>query len=149
MKIEWNKVTWYSKLAAIAVGIGIFVLGIYIGSLYQKVNDAMEIAGQLQYEQPPIIEKKTVAIYAFDHVGNIKNVATGDVEADTWVLVYEEPGSPALAKELVFTTNSRCVFDVMPTFCNTARFEQGQRVRAMGREDGTGKIVIERLEVLR
>lgn len=32
MHIEWKKVTWYSQIAAIIVGIGIFALGFYIGT---------------------------------------------------------------------------------------------------------------------
>lgn len=32
MQIEWKKVTWYSQIAAIIVGVLIFALGFYIGS---------------------------------------------------------------------------------------------------------------------
>jgi hypothetical protein len=39
MKIEWNKVTWYSKIAAIVVGVGIFFLGFCIGAWSERVKD--------------------------------------------------------------------------------------------------------------
>jgi hypothetical protein len=39
MKIEWNKVTWYSKVAAIVVGVGIFFLGFYLGAWSERVKD--------------------------------------------------------------------------------------------------------------
>ncbi len=38
-KIEWNKVTWYSKLAALICGLLFFVSGIYIGMQYQQYRD--------------------------------------------------------------------------------------------------------------
>lgn len=39
MNIEWNKVTWYSKLAAIVIFIGIFpALTFYIGKQYGEVG---------------------------------------------------------------------------------------------------------------
>ena len=32
MKIEWNKVTWYSKLAAIIIFVAVFFLGFWLGT---------------------------------------------------------------------------------------------------------------------
>lgn len=32
MKIEWNKVTWYSKLAAVILFVGVFILGFLLGA---------------------------------------------------------------------------------------------------------------------
>jgi heme/copper-type cytochrome/quinol oxidase subunit 1 len=42
MTIEWNKVTWYSKLAAVILGVGIFVLGIYLGMTIEKARDELK-----------------------------------------------------------------------------------------------------------
>lgn len=39
MKIVWNKVTWYSKLAAVVVFLLVLILGIYIGRQYQQIVD--------------------------------------------------------------------------------------------------------------
>lgn len=36
MRIEWNKVTWYSKALAVVVFLAVFALAFYIGSEYQK-----------------------------------------------------------------------------------------------------------------
>ncbi len=36
MKIEWNKVTWYSKLAAVIVFVGAFVLAFWLGGVYRN-----------------------------------------------------------------------------------------------------------------
>ena len=39
MRIEWNKVTWYSKLVAIIVGLLILTLGFYLGIAYQEAQN--------------------------------------------------------------------------------------------------------------
>ncbi len=33
MNIEWNKVTWYSKLAAVIIFVATFWLGFYLGTM--------------------------------------------------------------------------------------------------------------------
>lgn len=149
MKIEWNKVTWYSKLAAVILGVGIFALGVYIGMMYQRGLDAIELAGQLTIERPTWEERKTESIYEFVQEGNIKNTSTGDIELDEWILAYERPGTSALTKSVIFTTQSRCVLNGLATFCDTSRLEQGQRVKVMGWEDELGAVIVERLEIVR
>lgn len=148
MKIQWNKVTWYSKLMAVILGIGIVLLGIYIGMMYQKGLDAIELAEQLTIKRQPLIQKKTESVYGFVQEGNIKNTATEDIELDEWTLIYEKPGAPALAKQLIVSTQSKCVFENTVTFCDTSKLEQGQRVKVMGHEDGAGNVIVERLEVV-
>lgn len=37
--IEWNKVTWYSKLVAVFVFLCVFALGILLGSAYEKTKN--------------------------------------------------------------------------------------------------------------
>ena len=39
MKIQWNKVTWYSKLIAVILFFCVFILGIYIGTQIQQLKD--------------------------------------------------------------------------------------------------------------
>ncbi len=34
MHIEWNRVTWYSTVTAVAVFVGVFFLGIYLGTQF-------------------------------------------------------------------------------------------------------------------
>jgi len=38
MKIEWRKVTWYSKLLAVVLFVGVFILGLYLGAAYNEVR---------------------------------------------------------------------------------------------------------------
>ena len=39
MKIEWNKVTWYSKLIAVIVFVATFFVGFYLGKETTKINN--------------------------------------------------------------------------------------------------------------
>ena len=48
MKIEWNKVTWYSKLLALALFVALPFIGFYYGMQYGKIVGAI---GQV----PPMI----------------------------------------------------------------------------------------------
>jgi hypothetical protein len=43
MKIRWNKVTWYSKLAAVIIFGLTFVLGLLLGMQYQFEADHMPV----------------------------------------------------------------------------------------------------------
>ena len=38
MRIEWNKVTWYSKLAAVIIFVATFFAGFYLGSQYGRIR---------------------------------------------------------------------------------------------------------------
>jgi hypothetical protein len=38
MSIEWNRVTWYSKLAAVAIYAGTFALAFYLGRMYEAAQ---------------------------------------------------------------------------------------------------------------
>ena len=40
MRIEWNKVTWYSKLAAVIIFAATFFLGFYLGRQYERIRAA-------------------------------------------------------------------------------------------------------------
>lgn len=35
MKIQWNKVTWYSKLAAVIIYVCTFALAFWLGRMYE------------------------------------------------------------------------------------------------------------------
>ena len=37
MKLQWNKVTWYSKLIAVLVFLGVFVWAFYLGRQYEEI----------------------------------------------------------------------------------------------------------------
>lgn len=51
MNIEWNKVTWYSKLTAVMVFGGALFLGFYLGIEYQKNRISSENLPPIDIEQ--------------------------------------------------------------------------------------------------
>lgn len=38
MKIEWNKVTWYSKLIAVILYVSTFAFAFWLGVSYEKAH---------------------------------------------------------------------------------------------------------------
>jgi hypothetical protein len=42
MKIQWNKVTWYSKLIAVILFVGVFFLGLWLGNSYPRTVNVSE-----------------------------------------------------------------------------------------------------------
>jgi membrane-bound inhibitor of C-type lysozyme len=57
---EWNKVTWYSKIAAVVLFVATFYLGFYIGSL---VTSADEAATQVSDVTPPGMDIINAALF--------------------------------------------------------------------------------------
>ncbi|MDD4358313.1 MAG: MliC family protein [Candidatus Pacebacteria bacterium] len=43
MKIEWTKVTWYSKILAIVIYVGIFFLAFYLGAKWGEANAILSL----------------------------------------------------------------------------------------------------------
>jgi hypothetical protein len=56
MKIELKKVTWYSQILALALGIGIFFAGFYIGA---NKNSSVDISPMMDWSQ----DNKPVSFY--------------------------------------------------------------------------------------
>ena len=48
MPIIWNKVTWYSKLLALVLLIGVFYLGYFLGQLSVRIIDPEKAAGNIK-----------------------------------------------------------------------------------------------------
>ena len=45
MRIEWNRVTWYSKLAAVIVFLATFAVAFWLGRAYE-VTQLLPITGK-------------------------------------------------------------------------------------------------------
>ncbi len=45
MKIEWNRVTWYSKLAAVAVFLATFYIAFSLGVFYEQIHAESTLNG--------------------------------------------------------------------------------------------------------
>ncbi len=66
----------------------------------------------------------------FSEIGNIVN------RDGSWVLVYEEPGSPALTLSLAFDGLSMCTDEREDNSCLPAYWENGDRVEVNGVKEG-------------
>lgn len=67
MTITWNKVTWYSQVAAIALALIIWGVGFAVGVQYGERHAAAEFSSPIQ-GGPPVINDVTYAC------GDAKNV---------------------------------------------------------------------------
>lgn len=45
-KIEWNKVTWYSQVTAVILGVSIFMLGIFLGFRWGQESRELQVSEQ-------------------------------------------------------------------------------------------------------
>lgn len=66
MTVEWNTITWYSRLAAIVFFVGILpVLNFYIGVQYQQTTAALERSAEAQLDMHicPTLPLKSMSVY--------------------------------------------------------------------------------------
>lgn len=58
------------------------------------------------------------------------------LKPDTWYLIYEQPGAPALNAELSFNNNSECLFGKMKMDCTKLQLRNGSRSEVIGTKAG-------------
>ncbi|MFA5188040.1 MAG: hypothetical protein WC460_01615 [Patescibacteria group bacterium] len=84
--------------------------------------------------------------FNFFATGNMVKNNPG-LKPDTWYLVYEEPGAPALTMELKFDQNSKCNVENTQVLCasiNSADFfQQGEQVTVKGTKSDSLVLVAE------
>lgn len=73
------------------------------------------------------------------------NIVPRDSEGSVpqWKLIYEEPGAPALAADLVFTKDSECEDAGGTISCASSSFESGMRVHITGK-NVSGTVTVSR-----
>ncbi len=76
----------------------------------------------------------------FTKIGNITKLEN----AVNWTLVYEEPGKPALTKELIVKDDSLCISGQDISYCYSFVITAGDRVLIDGKEN-EGKIEVLRM----
>jgi hypothetical protein len=100
MKIQWNKVTWYSKLIAIVLFLLVFGLGIYVGSQIPDKNatsPSTQTISQVQAinEVSSLTEVKAYvsrvkAQHGIPHVASDNNIVDANSSNPYWnIHVYE------------------------------------------------------------
>jgi|AntRauTorcE11897_2_1112592.scaffolds.fasta_scaffold34814_1 hypothetical protein len=93
MKIEYKKVTWYSQILAIVIGIGIFFIGFYLGT--QQMSPASTSISNLFSTHKPISFYRP---YEFLPATSTEGIITSQSEldqlySDTYEADYGEYGS--------------------------------------------------------
>ncbi|OGE74050.1 MAG: hypothetical protein A3I07_01200 [Candidatus Doudnabacteria bacterium RIFCSPLOWO2_02_FULL_42_9] len=83
----------------------------------------------IRRESPPPIPQET----NFDFTGHIVRNNPG-LKPDTWYLIYEKPGQPALNVELKFDEKSFCFVNDQSIFCSEYTFTVGQAIHVEGVE---------------
>ncbi len=68
---------------------------------------------------------------SFSKSGNLTKGNPGSL-SETWILVYEEPGAPAMTKEVIFAPSSTCAIAGVEVECETIDLEVGSRVKITG-----------------
>ncbi len=102
MNIEWNRVTWYSKLLAVILFIGILpVLTFYIGSKYEETVIAVNEAG---LPSSSIFHPKKVPPPTTDPTDIVDSNVSGDVVIGPTCPVERIPPDPACADKPYPTT---------------------------------------------
>lgn len=102
-----------------------------------EVEEPAETQGELEIpkkEQETTEPLKVVGVN-FSQAGNLLN-------KEGWILLYEEPGNPALDVNLKFTNDSLCDLGKGELPCDTSKFEHGSRVQVEGNKSGKEVTVV-------
>jgi hypothetical protein len=86
-------------------------------------------------------ELKEDGMSSFNHIGNLVK------DGDSWKLVYEEPGQPALTANLKFTDDSECLDEYQDKSCLPAYWRVGDRAEIQGKY-GLGTVNVSRLRII-
>ena len=82
MKVEWNKVTWYSKLVALVFFVALPFLGLYLGIKYGEAKQRVADNTMILRNTSSTVETNADAYY--------KNVATWQIDQNHvgWSIAY-------------------------------------------------------------
>lgn len=79
----------------------------------------------------------------FDKTGNLTDWnANAERQTGDWILLYEEPGRPAIVANLAFNTFSKCDLGKGEEACDKSKLELGAMARVQGSEkDGVVTVI--------
>jgi len=110
-RVRWNEVTWYSKLGAIIVFLGVIpALSFYFGAQYQAIQDTLLSAkvavlpSPPNYQITPVAGKELPSHFTCKDDKSISNIKYGDDESVT--LSLSDGRTLKLAQEF----DSRSIF---------------------------------------
>lgn len=89
-------------------------------------------------DQPVLVEN-------FDETGNLTDWdASVERQTGDWILLYEEPGRPAIVAKLTFNAFSKCDLGSGEKVCDKSKLELGARARVQGSDKG-GRVTVIKL----
>lgn len=161
MRIEWNSVTWYSKLVAVVLFVLVFWTGFYFGGAFKEVEYTRG-APSLFGEEPIVVTKSISGLPEssvvpnaptnFAKIGTVVYNNPG-MPKDTLFLVYEAPGAPALSAKLLFDVESTCAFSgssipcLVMSLTHEAAFK-GKRVSVEGLVNQENEVIVRYIRAL-
>jgi hypothetical protein len=78
-KIEWNKVTWYSKLIALFLFFIVLLTGIYIGSEFQKFSVTSSDYNNQQVRDFPTLKEKEISRVVYLNGGQLSQYTDEEI----------------------------------------------------------------------
>jgi len=134
-------VIWVVVLAIVLLGV---IYGAYRLGLQKSTNlpptisekesqgEMVKPGGEIDVPEGELeesgVEESAIEVN-FSKTGNL-------LDREEWILLYEEPGNPAIDVSLKFTPASRCDLGNGESACDTSQFENGSLVTVKGhRED--------------
>ncbi len=81
MSIQWNKVTWYSKLLAVVLAVLIFYVGFYLGQEKKEIDSTNSVPAKQIVDTAPSISIKTQDIKEENFTGKIPIISGSNILA--------------------------------------------------------------------
>lgn len=134
-----------NKIIAILILIIVFLIAgiVYFvsstGLVQKQVKPPSELVTEeiTQVQPTTNLQQKPPPEINFSKTGEIVKKETG------FILLYGEPGNPAATVQLIFTPNSLCDLGEGKKLCETAKFEDGIRVKIDGNRKNNEVEVVE------
>jgi len=129
------------KLSQIKVSLTLVVLII--------LSVASAVAVYWLQTEDPSVYASTFIINAgavetnFSQTGNLARNNPG-MEKNTWYLLYEEPGQPAISAKLIFSDTSACQLSAKEVKCQSAKLYIGQKVTVFGKFN-SGNVAVDKI----
>lgn len=98
MQIEWNKVTWYSKLIAVILFVGTFVLGLYLGNEYQKAIAVSVVDDEKVSPNSELLEKQEEGVQTQLQFGETTVLSKNITPADLGIKIGDAIGDFTLTE---------------------------------------------------
>ena len=121
--------------------IGVIIIGVLVAAGLAYVLASWQAQEQGSVENPEEQIPQEESMRDFEKVGNLVKDNPG-LKSGVWYVVYEEPGAPAIAAELLFE-NEICRDVREFVVCQNRAFHIGDRVRVQGSMQGQAVRVVD------